>query len=1161
MSRLRLSWEVLLASVLLSILFFLPGRTSAQSASGVIIGSVVDASGAAVPAASVVLLNQDTGGKQSTVSQSNGGFVFPSVLPGRYTVSVESEGFKRLEKKGLVVTATERVAAGRLVLEVGTVVESTEVTATAPPVQTESGERSSVLTASQIETQSSLSRNIFSDMRLLPGVMEARQGGTEQGTTGYDSLRDIPVFGGQRWGFTSLRMDGGVDGRDPDNAYSSVSYTSLDAIAEVRVQMNTYQAEYGGSPAAAINVVTKGGTQTFHGTAYHYLRNEALNANDFFNNKNGLARPRYRFNTTGGALGGPVYLPGKFNQDKDKLFFFFSFEALRVKTPSRLAYTTMPSALERAGDFSQTLQPNGTLIPITDSLSGHSFADNIIPPDRIDPNGQNLLSLFPLPNATDRAVTLGNYNYTFQEIKPDPLNETTFRVDYNVTSKLRAFLRGSIWRDSQTGYSVPAGAGRSWPMIKAGYLTGDSSGVFNLTYTVSPTMVNEFIFGARRNFESAGEVNAEDLARFDRANAGVNIPQLYPGHNAYNLIPRATFGGVPDAPSFTYDYRFPIRGAGPVFSITDNISKVWSNHILKAGFFGERVKDYKGEEANFAGQLSFAKDVNNRDDSNYAFSNAMLGVVTTYSEASARLRNESLHTLVEWYVQDTWKITRRLSLDYGVRFTYFQQPYNPYDQMSNFQTNLYDPSQAPVLFRPTLDANGKRVSVNPLTGQQGPVGLIGALVPDTGNLLNGIVLPTAPGVPRGFMDSQFVVGPRIGFAYDPFGDGKTAIRGGFGMSYDGRPTNVIAGTRNNPPQTYNPTLYYPTLSTLTSSTGYLFPFGLTALDPTGNLSGAYNWSLGVQRDVGFQTVVDVSYVGNVGRHLQVGQNLNTLPYGTRFLPQNQDSTTSKPLSDNFLAPYSGLGSISLNEWATNSNYNSLQVQVNRRLSHGFRLGLSWTWSKLMGYTGNLSSNMPMFLDWRTWNYGKTDYDRTHNVGINYLWELPRASKIWDTKLVRGVFDNWQISGFTNFLSGQGDLGVSYTTVSGADTTGGGDGSRVIMVGNPILPKGQRSVDRFFNTDAFAEPPFASPGNAPRDVFRGPGTNNWDVTFFKDIPVTERAKFQIRWEMYNVFNHASFTSVNTSAKFDNSGQQINSQFGALTADRSPRQMQLSLRISF
>ncbi|MEO8593742.1 MAG: carboxypeptidase-like regulatory domain-containing protein [Candidatus Solibacter sp.] len=1160
MSQLRSSRNILLASVFLAIAL-LTGRAGAQSASGVVIGSVVDPGGAAVPGASIALLNQNTGDKQTTATQADGAFVFPAVLPGRYTVSIEKQGFKRLEQKDLAVTATERVAAGRLVLEIGAVTESVEVAATAAPVQTESGDRSTLITSSQIATQSSLSRNIFSDMRLLPGVIEASQGGTEQGATGYGTLRDLPVFGGQRWGFTSLRMDGGVDGRDPDNAYSSVSYMSLDAIEEVRVQMNTYQAEYGGSPAAAINVVTKSGAQDFHGSAYYYMRNEALNANDFFNNKNRLPKPRYRFNTIGGNIGGPVYWPGKFNQSKNKLFFFFSQEALRVKNPTNIAYTTMPTALERKGDFSQTLQPNGTLIPITDTTTGKPFPNNFIPESRIDANGQKLLSLFPLPNATNRAISLGNYNYTFQEVKPDPLDQTTFRVDYNVTSRLRAYLRGSIWRDKQTGYSVPAGAAGSWPMIRAGYFTGDTSGVFNLTYTVSPTIVNEFIFGAHKNFESADGVNSDDLDKFNRANAGITIPQLYPGKNPYNIIPQANFGGVPMAPAFSYDGRFPIRGSGPVFSMTDNISKVWSNHIVKAGFSGERVKDYKGEQANFAGTVAFAKDVNNPLDSNYAYSNAMLGTVTTYTEASTRLRNESLHTLVEWYGQDTWKIAKKLTLEYGVRFTYFQQPYNPYDEMSNFQPSLYDRSKAPVLFRPALDASGKRVAVNPITGQQGPVGLVGALVPNSGNLLNGIVLPNAAGIPRGFMKNQFVLGPRVGFAYDPFGDGKTAIRGGFGISYDGRPANVVAATKGNPPYTYNVTVYYPTLSTLSSSTGYLFPSGLTAMDPSGNLAGAYNWSLGVQRNIGFNTVVDVSYVGNVGRHLQIAQNLNTLPYGTRFLPQNQDSTTGKPLPDSFLAPYSGYGSVGLNQFVANSNYNSMQTQVNRRLSRGFRFGATWTWSKLMGYTGNLSANMPLYLPWRVWSYGRTDYDRTHNLGINYLWEVPKASKIWDTKFVRGVFDQWQISGFTTFLSGQGDLGISYTTVSGADTTGGGDGSRVIMVGNPAIPKSERTVDRFFNTASVAPPPFLSPGNAPRDVFRGPGTNNWDLTIFKGIPVKEKSKLEFRWELYNVFNHVSFTAVNTAAQFDNSNKQINPLFGALTRDRAPRQMQLSLRLSF
>jgi hypothetical protein len=299
----------------------------------------------------------------------------------------------------------------------------------------------------------------------------------------------------------------------------------------------------------------------------------------------------------------------------------------------------------------------------------------------------------------------------------------------------------------------------------------------------------------------------------------------------------------------------------------------------------------------------------------------------------------------------------------------------------------------------------------------------------------------------------------------------------------------------------------------------------------------------------------------MGRHLQVSQNLNTLPYGQRFLPQSLDTTTGKPLPDTLLAPYPGYGSISLNQWDANSNYNSMQTQVNRRLSHGFRFGLAWTWSKMMDYCGLLTCTQPLYLNWRMRQYGKTDFDRTHNVAINYLWQLPRASKIWDNKLVRGAFDHWQISGDMTFLSGQGDLGITYSLVSGADTVGGGDGTRVMMVANPTLPKGQRTVARYFNTAAFAPPPVGNIGNAPRDVLRGPGTNNWDATLFKDIPLREHTMFQIRWELYNVFNHASFTSVNTTAQFDNSGNQINGLFGALTADRAPRQMQASLRLSF
>jgi hypothetical protein len=316
----------------------------------------------------------------------------------------------------------------------------------------------------------------------------------------------------------------------------------------------------------------------------------------------------------------------------------------------------------------------------------------------------------------------------------------------------------------------------------------------------------------------------------------------------------------------------------------------------------------------------------------------------------------------------------------------------------------------------------------------------------------------------------------------------------------------------------------------------------------------------VQRDIGFRTVLDVAYVGSLGRHLYQRRDLNTLPYGARFLPQNQDPTTGRPLPDNFLRPYQGFGSVGYLEPASNSSYHSLQVQANRRFSRGVQFGAAWTWSKAMNYTDGDTGTVATYAPLRVWNYGKAGHDRTHILVVNWLWDLPRASALWNNVAVRSVFDNWQVSGIASFQSGT-PLGIGLSTTDAADITGGGDGARVVVLDNPILPKGERTIQRHFRTEVFARPAQGTWGNAPRDVIRGPGLNSWDISLFKNFPVTEAARFQFRWELYNAFNHAQFQGVDTTARFDPAGTQVNGRFGALTSTGPGRVMQGSLRFSF
>ncbi|HUS08132.1 MAG TPA: carboxypeptidase regulatory-like domain-containing protein [Bryobacteraceae bacterium] len=1125
----------------------------AQTVTGVVSGSVADSSGQLIPGAIVTLTSEATGEARKASTDATGDFVFTAVQPGRYTVGVESQGFKRLEKRNLTVTASERLAVGILSLEIGTVSDSVTVTAQGTPVQTSSQERSAVLTSTQMETLMSRARDFVGLLRVLPGVVY-----TDDPTTLTRSRG--PTIQGVRNTFNSMSVDG-LFGNDLGSTEWLGSPINMDAISEVKVLLNNYQAEYGRNAGAMVNAVTKSGTKDFHGTGYIYKRHEQFNANSFFNNLNKIPKPRYRFATGGYTLGGPIYIPGKFNSGKDKLFFFFSQEIHRTETPQPLRQVTVPTQLERAGNFSQTLELNGQPVVIRDPVTGAPFPDRIVPQSRIDLNGQKLLSVFPLPNAFDRAITRGNYNYNFQESLFSPKRQEVARIDYYASSKVRMYFRGTTWREDDQGYAVAAGAA-NWGMLSGHYKYTDDAGVYTLTNLLSPTLVNEFSMGAHHNYEWGPPRSQEDIDRLDRRKLGMTLPQFYPQNNPYNLIPWASFGGVPNAAGFSTDSRFPVRGADTVFTFSDGLSKVWRSHTWKAGFYAERARNYEGERGTFPGSFSFGRDVNNPSDTNWAYANALIGNFASYSESTTRPGTQARGTTAEWYLQDNWKVNRKLTLDYGMRFTWYTPYYQADKQAANFALERFNAAKRVTLFQPAINAQGQRVARNPATGEFAPVVMIGAIVPGSGDPINGMVTAADSSYPRGFLENQGVLfGPRAGFAYDVFGDSKTAIRGGFGIFYNTRPGGGIIGNlATNPPVQFTPSIFYGNLNSFINSGSVLFPSSVTASARSGETPAVYNFSLGVQRDIGFHTVLDVAYVGSLGRHLFQRRDLNLVPDGARFRPENQDPTTGRPLPDNFFRPYPGYGSINYQENASTSNYNSLQVQMNRRFSRGIEFGAAWTWSKAMDYTDSDGGTVARYTPIRVWNYGKAGYDRTHNLVANWLWDLPKASGAWNNVLVRTVLDNWQLSGIASLVSGP-PMGIGFSTVDGADITGGGDGARVVVRSNPQLARSERTLDRFFDPTVFARPAQGTIGNAPKDVFRGPGINNVDLSIFKNFPIRERARLQFRWEMYNAFNHTQFTSVDTGARFDLAGNQVNTRFGALTGTRDPRSMQGSLRLIF
>jgi hypothetical protein len=527
---------------------------------------------------------------------------------------------------------------------------------------------------------------------------------------------------------------------------------------------------------------------------------------------------------------------------------------------------------------------------------------------------------------------------------------------------------------------------------------------------------------------------------------------------------------------------------------------------------------------------------------------------------------DPINHVFEWYVQDNWKVNKRLTLDYGVRFTVDLPQVFKKDIGGNFDGAAYNRGKLPLLYVPGKNAAGARVAVDPTTGATYPQAYIGLFVPGTGDYTVGSIAAGAQGYPRGFVASNGLLpAPRIGFAYDPFGDGKTAIRGGFGIILNARPRSGQQGDlSSNPPARYQPQIIDGNVDSITTTTGLIGPssFG-RVLDRHLRELSTYSMSLGVQRNIGFNSVLDVAYVGNLGRHLGQEMNINQLPYGIRFLSSSNDPTTNKPLPDEFLRPYYGYSSLPFYSDAGTSSYHSLQVQLCRSFRHGLQYGLAYTWSKAMDYGDSYNSTVATSNNWHYWNYGPAGYDRTQQIVVNWAYDLPRASTLVKSSVVKAVFDNWQFSGTYALVSGA-PKGIGLTLTDGADLTGGGDGSTVVMTRSARLSGDKQTSYQYFDTSVFRRPLLSERGSGAavtRDAFRGPGTNNWDLTFFKNVPIREKVTFQVRWEMYNAFNHTQYSDLDTGARFDASGKQTNTQFGQITAARNPRIQQLSLRFKF
>ncbi|HKX28789.1 MAG TPA: carboxypeptidase regulatory-like domain-containing protein, partial [Blastocatellia bacterium] len=801
-----------LGSIFLAI--FAAGQLWAQTVTGTISGTVVDVSGLLIPNATVVLINERTGDSRSAVTGETGGFTFPALQPGNYTLKVSQKGFRTYERKGNILSANEHLSVGNVQLVIGELSETVTTTAEGTPVQTESTEHSALISAKQLELISIRGRDVTSLLRVLPGV--SYQGQSESAGGGFGS--GVPNVQGGRNTWSTLNVDG-VRGNDLGSPNVFSSTINFDAIAEVKVLLNSYQAEYGTNSSANINIITKSGTRNYHGSGYWYKRHEQFNANNYFNNAQGLnangtekaPKPRYRFNTLGFTFGGPVWVPKAAPKLKERLFFFYSFEDAQTLSPQGLRQVTVPTAQERQGIFSTAIR---------DPQTTNSFPNNTIPQDRINKNGQALLSVFPLPNALDRNITRGTYNYVFQESIKAPKRQNLFRTDYRPSEKNSFYVRGSTWYADNQGIAVPAGTA-NWGLAGLHYTFTDNGITGNWTHLFSPTIVNESSVSVRHSVEKGPPLSDAELAKLQRSTYGFTLGQFHQDLNPLGVLPRiSALGGISSPALISYDGRFPLRGADTLISFNDTLSIIRGKHTFKVGAYAERVRNFEGETATFAGEFDFSQDSNNPFDAGNAYANALLGNFKSYTESTTRPGGNGRQRAIEWFAQDSWKVTPRLSLEFGARFAWYNHWYQKGGSAAAFSLERYDRSRAPLFYQPacavSVAPGGSCGSTNqrarnPVTGEILPAILIGAFIPGTGDLYNGMVVGTDESYPRGFREPQPIqVQPRIGLAWDLTGNGKTALRASFGAFNQTRVSGNVIWTdvSRNPPISENPRIFY-----------------------------------------------------------------------------------------------------------------------------------------------------------------------------------------------------------------------------------------------------------------------------------------------------------------------------------------------------------------
>jgi hypothetical protein len=1112
----------------------------AQTVTGEIRGTVRDSSGGVLPGVTVTAVNTQTGLKRTDTTNGAGGYVFPSLPLGTYTVSAELEGFRKAERTGFALAADGRITAD-FSMAIGSLTETVTVEAIrGDTVNRTSGEVSRVVDGETIRSLALSGRNYLELASLIPGAVmlddDQMAVMTGLGTGG-------TIINGNRGNSNNLTVDGGFNLDSGSNA-SMINNVGIDFIEQVAIQTSNFAADKGRNAGASINVVTRSGTNAFKGSAFETFRDESLHAANYFAPKDPSGKrikAKEDFNNYGGGIGGPIV--------KNKLFFFtgMEFRSLdRQESPQR---RTLPTRAELRGDFNArvlgpdgvagTTDDNGIPNSLVNPATGQVFPGNIIPSSLFTTDGRAIASVYEkmIGLAAEYSDTPTANNTTFQLDFPFDFRQDLLRVDYRHSASQALYLR---YLHDKYDLIEPRGTfiGANMPTIPTNRVRPGYGVQLAHTWIVRENLFNDMKGTASWNGQRippAGE-------NWKRDTYGFQFPQAF-DRGRYDLdgIPRITFSGT-GAPAQIVGPSGSLLSPTTDMTFTDNLTWLKSAHTLRSGVVITRNRKDQNGRNEHTGDVTF-NPTNNPRSTGYAFADALLGNFRTYSEGGDDPLGFFRFTQYGGYVSDTWRVQKNLSLEMGLRYEYQQPIYTQANNITNFDPALYDPTKAA-----TLNPAGAIINV----GANRYTGLIraGSGVPAseedrvTLDPAAAALIPT--GAPRGLYKTSHLFMPRFSGAYTLRQD--WVIRGGVGLFYDRPEGNVIFSQTNLPPfvpsvSVENGNLANP-LAGAASAASVLG--NISALDPNIDTPRQLQYSIGVQRELPGGHFAEITYVGNQGRHLLWQPNINIPTFAVEtanaLLPAAERAAT------NYLRPYQGYANITQRRSDSFSDFNSAQFYLNKRRGD-LRYSVSYTFGKTTGLGSGNGDNQLEDEGWRptdtdvdlSYFVGPTSFDRRHALIVSptYTPRYLRARR----DVIGQLFGGWEISGKIRWQSGQ------YLTVTGNTVQGG---RRADYVGGEISLD-DRSAARWFNTAAFAAAPTERRGNATVGMVEGPHWRQADVSLRKVFRFSSSKNIELRADVFNVFNTVNLGNPNTATD--------NSAYGTITSARIPRQSQFSLRFTF